>query len=400
MSESNGIQSSLSEEAEGVLSRARALSQRVAQCLRREEAERDQLGTQVKQLQLSIKEATVEARAQGDEAALQSLEQAAGVMSGQGPGGDLKRLLGTRNLKLLQLLLGTRTCVVAWSTSRSLAIKEEYHQFRMRCTYVMALFSTLLLLGFRAAQEISAESPDALTLAPPLLVGFQLYLAWLLFFYVSMSLRENVLMVNGSHIRPWWIQHHYWSVFTCLLLLTLPVDSPVVSKYVQRCLGWTALQSLVMMLQNRYQRRRMYTRIALGKNNAMDVLGGESSGGFGQLLLLYPLLFALQGMQIWIGVHMMVVTWEKSFTSEGWLNLEPHESDLWGNRGVFLVGLTMAFMGAQNFRHTSATIAEKRTIKKKLGGKAASGKQREGPGSPAAAGAAAGAPADSSKKGQ
>ena len=57
-----------------------------------------------------------------------------------------------------------------------------------------------------------------------------------------------------------------------------------------------------MMVQNRYQRRRMYTRIALGKNRAMDVVSGESSGGTGQLLFLYPLLFALQILQCWIGV--------------------------------------------------------------------------------------------------
>ena len=45
----------------------------------------------------------------------------------------------------------------------------------------------------------------------------------------------------------------------------------------------------------------MYTRIALGKNSAMDVVSGESSGGQGQLLILYPLLFALQVLEIWIG---------------------------------------------------------------------------------------------------
>lgn len=54
---------------------------------------------------------------------------------------------------------------------------------------------------------------------------------------------------------------------------------------------WNSFQAIVMMVQNRYQRRRMYTRIALGKNSAMDVVGGESSGGKGQLLLLYPMLF-------------------------------------------------------------------------------------------------------------
>jgi hypothetical protein len=44
-------------------------------------------------------------------------------------------------------------------------------------------------------------------------------------------------------------------------------------------------------LQLRYQRRRMYTRIALGKNSALDVVSGEASGATGQLLVLYPMLF-------------------------------------------------------------------------------------------------------------
>ncbi len=47
-----------------------------------------------------------------------------------------------------------------------------------------------------------------------------------------------------------------------------------------------------------YQRRRMYTRIALGKSSAMDVVGGESSASTGQLWVLYPMLFTLQGLQV------------------------------------------------------------------------------------------------------
>lgn len=66
------------------------------------------------------------------------------------------------------------------------------------------------------------------------------------------------------------------------------------------------LQGVVMMVQNRYQRRRMYTRIALGKNRAMDVVSGESSGGSGQLLFLYPMLFALQVLQCWIGERLKI----------------------------------------------------------------------------------------------
>lgn len=54
----------------------------------------------------------------------------------------------------------------------------------------------------------------------------QCYLAWLVYFYVSMALRECVLLVNGSHIRPWWIQHHYWSAGSSLVMLALPISSP------------------------------------------------------------------------------------------------------------------------------------------------------------------------------
>ena len=56
-----------------------------------------------------------------------------------------------------------------------------------------------------------------------------------------------------------------------------------------------------MMMQNRYQRRRMYTRIAMGKNRAMDVVSGESSGVAGQVLIIYPMLLALQASQFFIG---------------------------------------------------------------------------------------------------
>ncbi len=73
---------------------------------------------------------------------------------------------------------------------------------------------------------------------------------------------------------------------------------------------------MMMILQNHYQRRRMYTRIALGKNRAMDVVSGESSGGTGQLVVLYPLLFGLQGFQCLIGTAAPSPTWQKRLQSK------------------------------------------------------------------------------------
>lgn len=33
----------------------------------------------------------------------------------------------------------------------------------------------------------------------------QLYFAWLSYFYLALALRENVLLVNGSNIKGWWV---------------------------------------------------------------------------------------------------------------------------------------------------------------------------------------------------
>jgi len=57
--------------------------------------------------------------------------------------------------------------------------------------------------------------------------------------------------VNGSSIRPWWIHHHYWSIATCMILLTLPVDSPAVQVCVKKFLWWSAFQGSLMLVQNR-----------------------------------------------------------------------------------------------------------------------------------------------------
>lgn len=75
-----------------------------------------------------------------------------------------------------------------------------------------------------------------------------------------------------------------------------------------RFLVFTALQGAVMIVQNRYQRFRLYTRVAMGKASPMDVAGGEMGGNTGQLKLLYPLLFGLQGLQVYFGASVGLYT--------------------------------------------------------------------------------------------
>lgn len=56
--------------------------------------------------------------------------------------------------------------------------------------------------------------------------------------------RGGGLQLNGSSIRQWWIQHHYCSMVTTLIIVTLPVDSPAVQTFVFRLLSWSVAQVL------------------------------------------------------------------------------------------------------------------------------------------------------------
>ncbi|KAL9316920.1 hypothetical protein ACSQ67_013437 [Phaseolus vulgaris] len=107
----------------------------------------------------------------------------------------------------------------------------------------------------------------------------QMYQAWLLFLYTGLALRENILRVNGSDIRPWWIYHHYCAMIMALVSLTWEIkgqpDCAKKQRGVQLFLQWAMMQGVAMLLQNRYQRQRLYTRIALGKAKRMDVVWGK-----------------------------------------------------------------------------------------------------------------------------
>lgn len=110
----------------------------------------------------------------------------------------------------------------------------------------------------------------------------------------------------------------------CKLKVNLRIEFNHLQRGVHLFLQWAMMQGVAMLLQNRYQRQRLYTRIALGKVSynctfpqvqnfirfwkialmfsvenvfqakRMDVVWGETAGVDGQLWLLCPILFILQ----------------------------------------------------------------------------------------------------------
>jgi hypothetical protein len=197
-----------------------------------------------------------------------------------------RRICSPKTPRLLSYLIGDKVNIVTLRKDQALAIREEYHAFRQRAVWVMGAAPMLLYLGMKRADAVLEEGQHTPSLAPPLLTGvwcvrswarrhrrrrpasqrpppqrapdvspaqlagwaagaalpachharahalaratagLQAYFAWLCYFYVAMALRECVLLVNGSHIRAWWISHHVWSAAGSLVMLALPISSP------------------------------------------------------------------------------------------------------------------------------------------------------------------------------
>nr|CAB3480008.1 unnamed protein product [Digitaria exilis] len=111
-------------------------------------------------------------------------------------GAFLKMFLGPVNLR------ATRKEV-------QLKVKEEYNSYRDRTALLFLGFPVILLF---LRQWLWNGCFPALPV--------QLYQSWLLFLYTTLALRENILRVNGSDIRPWWILHHYCAMLMALISLT------------------------------------------------------------------------------------------------------------------------------------------------------------------------------------
>ncbi|XP_057535306.1 uncharacterized protein LOC130813485 isoform X1 [Amaranthus tricolor] len=257
--------------------------------------------------------------------------------------GDASSFLpGKVESKFLKMFLGPIN-VRAMRKDVQLKVKEEYNKRKDKIAFLFLLFPSMLLI-------LRSWIWDGCMPAFPV----QLYQAWLLFLYTGLALRENILRVNGSDIRPWWIYHHYCAMVMALVSLTWEIEGQPEcaqkQRGVQLFLQWAIMQGVAMLLQNRYQRQRLYTRIALGKAKRMDVVWGETAAERGQLWLLCPILFILQGFEAYVGL-LLLQTALAGVSSE------------WQ---VVFCGFLLVLMAVGNFANTVQTLLVKSRFKAKM----------------------------------
>ncbi|KAL3653776.1 hypothetical protein CASFOL_003457 [Castilleja foliolosa] len=323
MGESPGESQSIGDEGSMLVEQAKELQEAAASLVTRTSSEEDALRRRVALLDSHINSVRSRLRSSKDFDKLEDeLMRARYILSE----GDAAAFLPNRSHgRFLKMFLGPIN-VRANRKDVQLKVKEEYNNFRGH--------------GFGMDVYLPYQ--------------FNFTRAWLLYLYSGLALRENILRVNGSDIRPWWIKHHYCAMAMALISLTWEIergpDCSQKQRGVQLFLKWAIMQGVVMLLQNRYQRQRLYTRIALGKARRMDVVWGETAGVAGQLLLLCPILFVLQGFEAYVGV-LLLKTAVAGFGSD------------WQ---VITCGVLLIVMAVGNFANTVQTLVTKSRVKAKI----------------------------------
>uniref|UniRef100_A0A8C9TV78 Transmembrane protein 120Ab n=1 Tax=Scleropages formosus TaxID=113540 RepID=A0A8C9TV78_SCLFO len=164
---------------------------------------------------------------------------------------EMEAFLPKKNGMCLNLVLGNVN-VTLLSKQSKFAYKDEYEKFKL-CLTVFHLLLACMCRFF-----VSNRIVDAL---------FNFLLVW---YYSTLTIRESILISNGSRIKGWWVLHHYISAFLSGVILTWP-DGNLYQVFRNQFLSYSLYQSLVHLLQYYYQRGCLYRLRSLGERHNMDL---------------------------------------------------------------------------------------------------------------------------------
>ncbi|XP_056593163.1 transmembrane protein 120B [Triplophysa dalaica] len=185
---------------------------------------------------------------------------------------DMEAYLPKKNGLYLNLVLGNVN-VTLLSNQAKFAYKDEYEKFKLYMTIILMFgaVTCLFLLNYRVIDEI-----------------FNFLLVW---YYCTLTIRESILINNGSRIKGWWVLHHYVSTFLSGVMLTWP-EGPMYQMFRSQFLAFSIYQSCVQCLQYYYQSGCLYRLRALGERNQLDLtVEGFQSWMWRGLTFVLPFLF-------------------------------------------------------------------------------------------------------------
>nr|XP_035113774.2 transmembrane protein 120B isoform X1 [Callithrix jacchus] len=210
-------------------------------------------------------------------------QMAANIKERQNVFFNMEAYLPKKNGLYLNLVLGNVN-VTLLSNQAKFAYKDEYEKFKLYLTIILLLGAVAcrFVLHYRVTDEV-----------------FNFLLVW---YYCTLTIRESILISNGSRIKGWWVSHHYVSTFLSGVMLTWP-NGLIYQKFRNQFLAFSIFQSCVQFLQYYYQRGCLYRLRALGERNHLDLtVEGFQSWMWRGLTFLLPFLFCGHFWQLYNAV--------------------------------------------------------------------------------------------------
>lgn len=231
----------------------------------------------------------------------------------------LKTVLGNVNVSILE-------------KHEKFLYKDQYEQFKL---IVNIIGGTLCLFNW----HLNIRALD--------LVSFFL-IVW---YYCTLTIRESILIVNGSRIKGWWRLHHFISIVVGGLLLIWPKGTTFL-EFRDCYMRFACFVTFLQYLQFTYQRGTLYRLKSLGVRNDMDItIEGFHSWMWKGLGFLLPFLYIGYGLQLYNAYVLY--------------HLSYNETATWP---VPALSATFLLLGVGNIITTSGTIfsklSEKRTFLK------------------------------------
>jgi hypothetical protein len=185
---------------------------------------------------------------------------------------DVNDTLPKENGLYLSIVLG-QVNVSLLSKRDKFAYKQDYERFKLVVTMISLVFS-IALYGLVNHRVFDAA-----------------YHFLLLWYYCTLTIREQILITNGSRIKGWWLTHHFITTIVCGILVTWPITTSY-HAFRDQFMLFSLYLNCVQVLQFYYQRGTLYKMRAMGKRHNMDItVDGFMSWMLRNLIFLLPFLF-------------------------------------------------------------------------------------------------------------
>lgn len=179
--------------------------------------------------------------------------------------------LPTKSGRYLRGIIGNVDCSIL-DKNEKYQYKEQYEQFKLIVNLIGGILaSTNYFLNFRVLDLV-----------------IMFLIVW---YYCTLTIRESILIVNGSRIKGWWRTHHFISCVVGGVLLVWP-DGPAYREFRDQHMLFNVYVAFLQYLQYVYQKGCLYRLRSLGERKEMDItIDGFHSWMWKGLSFLLPFLY-------------------------------------------------------------------------------------------------------------